>query len=109
MHDAEWLRLIRVEVLQLADRAYQQRTWLGEDSLAISSAAEMCCRLCDDLGFGESLTLVWTAAQRAAAVDLLAAMEACDVADRQLPPTEVIDHPEWLRVRLSAQRFADLL
>jgi hypothetical protein len=70
----------------------------------------MCCRLCDDLDFAESLTtLVWTAAQRAAGLDLIAAIDACGIADRQLPPSEVIHHPEWKCVSASAQRLADLL
>jgi hypothetical protein len=110
MDRAEWYRLIIVAVRQLADRSYQERAWLGSDATVISSAAEMCCRLCDDLQFPESLTtLGWTAAQRAAGLELMAAIDACDVADRQMSPSDVIDHPDWVRVRVSSQHFADLL
>lgn len=106
----EWRRLVTVAIRQLADRAYQERAWLGGDATLVSSPEEMCCGLCDDLQFAESLTaLEWTSAQRAAGLDLIAAIDRCDVSDQRLPPTEVIDHPEWVQVRMSAQRLADLL
>jgi hypothetical protein len=112
MERADWNRRIAELVRSLGDRDYQQRTWLERDPAAVSSPAEMCCSLCDDLQFATllaSLGVDWNAAQKAAGLDLLAAIEACGVADRELAPQEVLDHSEWIRVRVSAQRLGDLL
>lgn len=110
MDASEWRRMVAVIVQQLADRAYQERAWLGRDAALCSSPAEMCCALCDDLNFSDSLTKFgWTADQTEAGQDLVSAIDACAVANRPLHPTEVIDHPEWVRVRDSARRLADLL
>ena len=112
MELAEWSRRVAAIVRDLGDRRYQQRSWLGRDPGKVSSPGEMCCTLCDDLDFGELLNapgLGWNAAQRAAALDLLAAIGACAVADDVLPPAEVLDHPDWVRVRASAKRLDSLL
>lgn len=111
MNTRDWMLAVADSVRALSDREYQQRTWLGHDPLHTSDPIEMCCNLCDDLGFADLLTtpeVELAQEQREAAEELLAAIDACVIAER-LPPEQVLDHPEWLRVRLAAQRLYPLL
>lgn len=112
MEPADWIERVKALVRELGDRDYQYRTWLGRDPTEISSPAEMCCRLCDDLYFAETVILPelhLSEEPKNTALELLAAIDACSVADDLIPPAEVLDHPAWVRVRLKAQRLRDLL
>jgi hypothetical protein len=112
MEPADWIERVKALVRELGDRDYQYRTWLGHDPCKVSSPAEMCCRLFDDLYFAETVILPelhLREEQKFAALDLLAAIDACSVADDLIPPAEVLDHPAWVRVRIKAQRLSDLL
>ena len=110
METADWRCRVSEMIRKLADREYQERAWLGRDPSVMSSPAEMCCSLCDDLRFGEFLmTGDWTDEQTNAGRALVMAVEGCGVANDALAPSDVIDHPEWIRVRMSAQRLSKLL
>ena len=112
MKPEDWIESVTALVRELGDREYQYRTWLGHEPGRVSSPAEMCCGLCDGLCFAETAMLPelhWSEEKKFAALDLLAAIDACTVADDLMPPAEVLDHPASVRVRSSAQRLSELL
>ena len=107
-----------VEAVQaIADRAYQERAWFNaSDQVSppqISSPEEVYCGLFDDAIFEDFLTdgsVCLTEQERAAGLLLVRALDnfsshMSDPAD----PREVIDHPEWEKVRKIAQEFVAVL
>ena len=104
----------------IADRKYQERSWLGNFSGSapynhqeMSSPDEDINRLYSDLDFEEVLhsnSLELNARQQRAGTILRNALnEYTDQTPEVLDPVAVIDDPRWERIRILAKEFADAL
>lgn len=93
---------------KISDRQYQLQSWFGEGS-RISSPEELYCGLVDDYLFGEFLldnNLALTEAQHQTGTLLKQTLENYFEKISDTPdPHDIIDDPEWDRVRQSAKEF----
>jgi hypothetical protein len=90
----------------LADRAFQERAWLGHDAPEMSSFAEQVSQTFDDTGL--SAVIAGPELDAIVGVDAASALRglntAVDRVDQWLPPAELIDHPDMQSVREHARR-----
>ena len=112
MTAAEWTELIKDTVRHIADKAYQERSWLGRGT-EVDSPEEMFCRLFDDLdfeGFLKAEDVPLTADQRMRG--RLLSYKMNDYASRTpklLNATEVLKDPRWEEIRAAADGFLEII
>jgi hypothetical protein len=91
---------------ELADRAFQERAWLGHTMTEMSSFAEQVSQTFDDTGL--SAVIARPDLDAIVGADAASALRglntAVDRVDQSLPPAELIDHPDMQSVREHARR-----
>lgn len=110
----EWRRFVRHMVERVADEGFQTEAWFGKAGAQIvSSPLEVYLGLVDDALFGEFLTTEeakLSNAQRDAGEELLREIESFfETHDAYADPGDVLDDPEWERVRSRARAFLQAL
>ena len=107
-----WLEIVKYELDRIADRDYQQRAWFNR-SAEVSSPTEMICMLLDTYSFAEGSQepyLEISDAQRAACVRFANLLKAFSRQHKgRLDEHEVIDDPDWEKIRLAAKELIKIL
>lgn len=106
MDFALWRQNVIDAAHRAADRAYQQRVWFGHGQ-ELDSPDELLCTFLDDLVFEEFLAQPnLPQPERVAAVRLYKAVEEyANRTPKALKASDVIDDPDFERVRTAAREF----
>ena len=112
MTNSEWTALVKQAAANVADKAYQQRSWFGKGP-EVSSPDELFCSMFDDLDFDGYLSsdkVSLTPLQRDCGERLRRAMNRyAERTGTSLSPSDVINDPEWDEVRMAAAEFVRTL
>lgn len=108
MKTKKWKKGVLEIVSQVADKAYQEKVWLGKTEL-VSSPTELFCELFDDFMFEDFLAsaeMGLTERQRSLGQQLLALMnEYAKESAEELDPVQVLADEKWSKVRQAARLF----
>ena len=111
---ARWLEIIRRELVDIADRNFQEKAWFnpGPDG-PVSSPTEMISMLLDTYDFdhgAQELYLDLTDAQRAACADFGKMLQTFGRGrKKQLTDRQILDDPEWEKIRQAAAELLKIL
>ena len=102
-----WRQNVLGAAHRAADRIYQERVWFGHDPERRDSPDDLLCTFMDDLVFEKFLLdPKLSQREREAAARLYKAVEEySDSTPQVLKPDEVIDDPQFERVRIAAREF----
>lgn len=102
-----WRQNVLGAAHRAADRTYQERVWFGHDPHKRDSPDDLICTLMDDLVFEKFLLDPrLSLSEREAAARLYKAVEEyADSSPQVLKPADVIDDPQFERVRIAAKEF----
>ena len=107
-----WKNNIKEAVKDIADKNFQEEAWFGKGDY-ISSPDELYCTLFDDFIFEDFLEndeAGLTDTQKRLGYKLISALESYSPKGQSLPePGQMINDPEWSKVRDVAQAFFDSL
>ena len=102
-----WRQSVFYVAQRAADRTYQERVWFGHDPQKRDSPDDLICTFMDDLVF-EKFLLAPQLSQRereAAARLYKVVEEYADSTPQLLKPADVIDDPQFEKVRIAAREF----
>ena len=107
MDFALWRQNVLGAAQRAADRTYQERVWFCHDPQRRDSPDDLICTFMDDLVFEKFLLdPQLSQREREAASRLYKAVEEyADSTPQVLKPTDVIDDPQFERVRIAAREF----
>jgi hypothetical protein len=102
-----WRQSVLYAAQRAADRTYQERVWFGHDPQRRDSPDDLICTFTDDLVFDKFLLdPQLSQCEREAAARLYKAVEEyADSTPQVLKPADVIDDPQFERVRIAAREF----
>ena len=102
-----WRQNVLDAAQRAADRTYQERVWFGHDPQRRDSPDDLICTFTDDLVFDKFLLdPQLSQREREAAARLYKAIEEyADSTPQVLKPADVIDDPQFERVRIAAREF----
>lgn len=107
-----WLDSVRYVIEEFSDREIQERRWFGRNPSEESSPDELICMLLDTLHFRDAAkdqSLDLTEKQRAACADFVDMIDAYRPEKPVLREHEVIDDPEWEKIRVAAAGLLKIL
>lgn len=110
---ALWASAVRHVIEEIADRDSQDRRWFGRNPPKESSPTEVICMLMDSLHFDDAskdLSLDLSDSQRAACARFAEMVDTFVHQHRDhLNEHEVIDDPDWEKVRQAAANLLKIL
>lgn len=105
----DWRESVVSVAAQIADGAYQRRSWFGKSPTEVSSPDELVCRICDDLLFEAFLqkhSAKLSTEQLTTASLLLSKLnEYSEATAESLDPEQVINDPAWHDIMSAAAAF----
>ena len=109
---ARWLEIVRPLLQRFSDRAYQERAWFNRGP-EVSSPTELICNLLDDFSFdktSQDTSFNLSDQQRKACAQFAEMVEAFARSyTGRLGEHEVIDDPEWEKIRRAAANLLAIL
>lgn len=105
---ARWLQNVRPIIEDFADRAFQERAWFNRGP-EVSSPTELICTLLDTFQFdhaSQDSSIELSNEQRSSCLEFARMVDAFVNTHKALHERDVIDDPDWEKIRVAA---ADLL
>jgi Rod binding domain-containing protein len=110
MEKEKWVKAIKEELEEMADKELQERLWISGDSYEISSYVELMCRLFDDKRFPEFIAKGKSIGLTETIIDKLSKLEeALDGYKEKKTDIEIINDPKWDVIRNMAKEVLILM
>ena len=106
----KWIKLIKEEIQEIADRDFQNRIWIKGQGPQDSSYVELMCRLFDDKHFDAFLKNSTTLElSKELLYKLLVLKEKLEKYQGKKKESQIVNDPQWIKITVIAKEALKIM